>query len=410
MKKRILGLICSLTLILGVLGGAGVSKSASSAPAESQSQVQNPVVLLNGYEDQGDLNTLMLYDYLGKVELNSDKTYVKNGEKSGKISVMPDLYNGRNKTVKSYLYQATRNVSKGVIENDFKKTVGVGFSIYNANSEVKTIGVRLVYYRNYNMGADVERIVEYDLEPGKWTEVYLNVVREKISLRATRYGDNTKINLVTGYDILFSNPDADKTADIFYIDDARLYKTTEDVVAEEKKEIGAYEICSFDSEWQINSLGYSNHTSYFTGVEWSKSFTTDGGGSLKILTGGGTTSTYFQINRSAYFSHIDMTEFSDEGSLKMEFYSPAASGYSGSVTIWLFSSGNGLFFSESFIISPGNVTYIDLPISHLKEDSRYDPNAGNSIEYLGKVQISVSGTATPFELYLDNVRLEKAGA
>lgn len=410
MKKRILGLICSLALTLGVFGGAGVSKSASVAPGTTRADVQNPVVLLNGYEDQGDLNTLMLYDYLGKVELNSDPQYVKNGQKSGKISVLPDIYTGYNKTRKGYIYQATRNVSKGVIENNFNKTVGLGFSIYNANQEVKTIGVRLVYYRNYNMGAAVESIVEYDLAPGAWTEVYLNVVREKIALRATRYGDNTQINLVTGYDILFTAPDKGTTENIFYIDDARLYKTTDEVVAESDKEVGKYEICSFDSEWQVNSLAYSNHTSYFTGVEWSKAFATDGGASLKILTGGGSNTTYFQINKSTYFSHIDVTEFSDEGNLKMEFYSPATSGYSGNVTIWLYSSSNGLFFAESFIVSPGNVTYVDLPISHIKQDARYDPLAGNSIEYMNKIQISVSGTATPFELYLDNVRFEKAGA
>lgn len=407
MKSDILRSICALVLSFTICAFCGAGASPAAGDALTAPQPENPVVLLNGYEDQGDLSTLMLYENLGKVELNSDKVFVKSGEKSGKVSVLQDLYNGRNKTIKPYLFQSSRNVSKGTIENDFKKTVGLGFSIYNANEEEKTIGVRLVYYRDYHMGAKTEATQEFTLAPKAWTEVYLSVVREKISLNTPRYGDNREIKLAVGYDIIFSAPDKGTKDDIFYLDDARLYKTTDEVASDAEVPVKTHEICSFDSEWQVNSLGYSNHTSYFTGVEWSKAFTTDGGASLKILTGGGTTTTYMQISKGTYFPHIELADYTDDDSLKMEFYSPADNGYSGSVTIWLINSANAIFCVKSYIISPGSVTFVDMPVGEINSDTRADIGSGKCFEYLNKIQISVSGTPSANILYLDNVRMEK---
>lgn len=410
MKKRILSLICVLAFASSAFGGI---RSNLTADGDAVAERKNSVVLLNGYEDQGDLGTLMIYDNLGKVELNADKNYVKSGEKSGKISVLQDLYNGRNKTVKPYLFQSTRNVSKGVIENDFKKTIGVGFSIYNANDEEKTIGVRLVYTRNYHLQSSLEAMQEYTLAPNAWTEVYLTVVREKIQLRTPRYGDNTEINLVCGFDMVFSTPDKGTKDDIFYIDDARLYKTTEEVVVDAEKTEKSNVLCSFDSEWQVNKLDYSNHTSYFTGVEWSKAFSTDGGASLKILTGG-TQDTYMQLAKSTFFSHVELGDFTDDDRLVMDFYSPAENGYSGSVTLWLISTSNGIFFAKTYVMSPGSVTTIDVPISEINSeegDSKYKADVANAqcFEYLNKIQISVKSTSSANILYLDNIRIEKAG-
>ena len=367
-------------------------------------QTTNPIVLLNGYEDQGDLNSLLTYEYLGKVELNEDKNYVKSGEKSGKITVMKDRFDGRNKTIKPYLFQSSRNVSKSVIENDFKYTVGLGYNIYNAQDEERTIGVRLVYSRNYNMVANYEETVEFTLAPNSWNEIFLNVIREKIALNTPRYGDNSQINLVVGFDTLFITPDSDCPDDVYYIDDVRLYKTTEGVAAKEETSLRKDEICSFDSEWQVNKLDYSNHISYFTGVEWSKAFSTDGGASLKILTGD---LTYMQIIKSTYCPQLELSDYNESDSLNMEFYSPNENGYSGSVTIWLISSTNEIFYKKSYILSPGNIVYVSIPIAEINGNELADAENGLSFEFLKTIQISVGKTSVANVLYLDNVRMER---
>ena len=87
------------SLAIATLAGAGCD-------GEKAVVEPNPIRLVNGYENQLDLNSVMMYTALGQVSISTEKEYVSHGNASAKVTVMADPFYGVYDNYTPRLYQA----------------------------------------------------------------------------------------------------------------------------------------------------------------------------------------------------------------------------------------------------------------------------------------------------------------
>lgn len=226
MKK----IICMLLSIVCLFSFAACGSEKESETESSIMTYENETALdancfrINGYESQSDFNTMLQYSYLGKTTLETqDSTKIKSGNASAKVVVMPDPFYGTPSGTPQ-IYQAMKNVSRGVNCMDFRNVTKVQFWIYNAQSTEEQIAVRLDYEDHYTQGQSSD-FKYYTIKSG-WTLIEYEVNTSLIPEVSTalkgddRNGKGEMILRVSGMTMRFiTRPATGEPEKTFYLDD-----------------------------------------------------------------------------------------------------------------------------------------------------------------------------------------------
>lgn len=211
MKKRICIVlaIALLTTSVFLVGNANVKNKTQAA--------NGTTVTVCGYEDQFDLNTLMPYMYFGKVELESNVKYVKEGKTSAKITIQSDKFDGAFAS-SIFIFQALKNVSKGIDKTDAGTLKTIEFDVYNPSQEAVRMGVRLVYYRRYygDKRSDIKYVM---LEADSWTTISYPVNYANVPLTSAEGGAE---KYIIGVDYMFLIPQSGAADAVYYVDNFRV--------------------------------------------------------------------------------------------------------------------------------------------------------------------------------------------
>ena len=391
-----------MALILAATA-CGVSADRTTARAtESESVIpSNPVRLVNDFETQKDLNSMMMYTVLGKVTVQSDESYISHGEASAKITVMADPFDGGYDAYTPSLYQSMNIKKDGRDYRDFSKTGTVEFDLYNSSDTQQRIGLAL-YYSYYNGSSAREW---FTLAPNAWTTVRYSVTRELIP--ESKNGEGNTVRNVEGVYLYFDRQQEETN---FYLDALRLYSNDSPIGESVKGELKENEICSFDSLWQITGTAMSTGNARPT-LSQSKAFTSDGGSSLKVQT----TATaaggyyYFYLRKANLYKFANFSKLSDDDYFCFELYSPTDGGFEGAIHMYIYTAGQSAYISETvFNVTAGNLSKVRIPLSEINSAPNADPENDACFQYLIDITFGYRTSNSSQTFYIDNVRVEKA--
>ena len=391
MKKKIVTFLLVLSSVFGLS-----SCEIINNPSEDQNK-EKDIVLINGFEDVSEMDTLTNYGVLGKVSLNKDNAYVKSGEGSAKVVVTSNPY----KVASPYLVQNFNLVKRDENYTDFSNVAFVTMEVYNPQSEPLRVGLQLAYTQTNGMRE------YYELAPNAWTQVKLNVVREYIPKLASM----NNMLYVSGLRVTFDRPQEDTT---FYLDDVRLYKTKteyKDVVMSLKKN----EICSFDSGWQValSVLERGTFDLLMPTVSVESEITSNGSGSSMRIVASAGVADYTTTLRwpgvalnEEMLKLVDWASYPDTAKLCFDVYAPLENGVD---EVWLsaYTDGHRYYSGPAEKVIPGRWTTISYTVGEMNATYEYteDHNFAHTTylvvrwgEHPGKDRI----------LYLDNFRMEMA--
>lgn len=383
-----------LLITLGVLFSAAACGSSASnsengdLSSGSEEVASNPVITLNAFDGQDEMNSMMLRGVLGKVELNTtEKEYIKSGVGSAKVTVIGNPY----KTAQPYLYQATEFFTTEEDYSDFSKASDVTLWVYNGQEESKKIGLQFVY------SAELSDITQwYELAPQAWTQLRCGVEREYLTATNGRY-------TVQGVNVVFNRTQADE---VYYLDDFKLYRT-DTPFTPVAMSLAEDEIASFDKYWQVRKLnvGCWGDQSLAPSVEWVKDVTATGkGGSLRVTTSCTGTADkwpYVMVNANT-FSMMDLGKYAAGDKLCFEAYAPELNGMD---RIWmeLYSlDGMKYYTSAPIVLKKGAWVTVSIDVADVNATGRFV----NTLELRILHQGYTSDVSKIF--YVDNIRIERA--
>ena len=382
------------TLAIAMFAGAGCD-------GEKAVVDPNPIRLVNGYENQLDLNSVMMYTALGQVSISTEKEYVSHGNASAKVTVMADPFYGVYDNYTPRLYQAMNIKKDGRDYTDFSDTAIVDLDVYNTSEKTERFGFSL-YYSYYEGNSATQW---FTLAPKAWTTVRYYVTRETIP---TAKKDGKTVRTVEGVNYYF---DRQKEELDFYLDGLRVYKTSEEIGVSPKTELKENEICSFDALWQVTSLKI-NGTVGRPSASLSRGFATDGGASLRMdmPQEAGGEYIYLIFNAKTYCPDYDFSKCTAEDSLCFDLYSPTENGFEGDFFMYLYSAGKtGYIFNKNFPLGAGNVYQIKIPVSEINGSSLADVENEACFQTFTEIRFGYhsKNAGGAKVLYMDNIRIEK---
>lgn len=394
--KKIAYLSIGMTLALTALFGAACNGGETAVIDP------NPIRLVNGYEKQSDLNSMMMYTALGKVTITEEKEFVRNGNASAKVTVMADPFNGVYDAYTPRLYQAMNIKKDGRDYTDFTDTNIVELDVYNTSEKEEKFGFSL-YYSYYEGNGATEW---FTLAPQTWTTIRYYVTRETIP---TAKKEGKTIRTVEGVNYWFERQ---KEEVDFYLDALRVYKTAEEVETTQKAELKANEYCSFDQLWQVTGLKISG-TVGRPETSLSRGFATDGGASLRLdmpqESGGGYM--YLVLNAKSYCPDLDFSKYTDEDVFCFDLYSPSENGFEGGLYMYLYSAGkSGYIYTDNYQLGAGNVYRIRIPVSKINGSELADVANEACFQTMTEIRFGYHSKNPDGAkvLYFDNIRIEKA--
>ena len=385
-----------LTLFLVFCTLFALTACGKEAP-QGGSEEKQAIVLINGFEDVSEMDTLTNYGVLGKVSLNKDATYIKSGVGSAKVVVTSDPY----KVASPYLLQNFNLMKREENYTDFSDVAFVTMQVFNPSTETKRVGVQLAY--TYTNG-----MREYfDLAPNAWTLIKLNVIREYIPKLDTM----NDMLFVGGLRITFDRPQEDAT---FYLDDLYLYKTESeytDVVMTLKK----HEICSFDEGWQValSVLEKGTFDLLMPTVSQESEITATGSGSsIKILAPAGVADYQTTLRwpgvalNEEMLKLFDWSSYPDTARLCFDVYAPLENGVD---EVWLsaYTDGRRYYSGPAEKVIPGKWTTISYTVGEMNATYEYteEHNFAHTTYLVVRWGEHPGADRT---LYLDNFRMEMA--
>lgn len=382
-----------ITLLLGVcmlMGAVACGKKESKEPVKN-----DDVVLINGFDDVSEIDTLTNYGVLGKISINENKTYVKSGEASAKVVVTSKPY----KVASPYVFQSFDLMAREENYTDFSDVSFLTMQVYNAQSTVQRIGVQLSYTRTNGMRE------YYELAPNAWTKIKFNVIREYIPKLSTM----NDLLYVSGLRMSFDRNAEDST---FYLDDLYLYKTKKEYT-DVSMRLATNEICSFDSGWQIALSKLENGTFdlLMPTVTMESEITATGkGSSVKIVAPAGVADYQTSLRwpgiglNEDMLKLVDFASYPDNARLCFDVYAPIENGVD---EVWLsaYTDGQRYYSGPAERVVAGRWTTISYSVKEMNATYEYDEehNFAHTTylalrwgEHPGKDRI----------LYVDNFRME----
>lgn len=336
MKKLITAILSVCTL----LSASACSFNFGKEPE----QIDTGIYTLNDFENNDDFGLIRLFGVLGRVEQNTHAEYVKTGSASAKVIVESDPY----KPGAPYIQQAFELKKAGKDFRNFSNVSAISLDVYNATGAKSRVGLQL----NYGTSNGTRK--NYDLEEG-WNTIRFNVKREYIP--QTTNTDNVTAPFVEGLSVLFERGETDG---IYYVDNMKLY-STEKSFAPITMSLKENEICSFDSEWQVELIEPEGRPELLPSYMQVSDVTSTGRGSSIRIESPGSTSNLDSwpgifLNREMT-ALVPWAEYPDEARLCFDVYAPETDGLD---TIWLslWTGGTRFFVTDELKLIPGKwVTY-----------------------------------------------------
>lgn len=386
--------VCALSLFgCGGQASSGGEQGGDNGASEPQNPyLTNPVVCLNEFETQKDLNTIGMQGCLGKVQINKDELYTKSGEGSAKVTVIHNPHDYRDTPL---LFQDVTRLDTGEDYTDFSKISDITMWVYNANATEEQIGMQLYYAGSTSL------VTWFDLEPEQWTKVRYTVSREDIPV-VNFTGENS--SYVNGVNLVFARPQGTEDK-VFYLDEFCLYRTAKPVVAATKT-LKPGEISSFDSYWQIGELSYIAGA-YAPIAEWVKDVTVDGtGAAVKLTALPGAAAEWPGIRYGqAYLKQIEWTEYSGEDRIHIYIYLPK--NQSLEISIGLLYGGNVICGTQTHLV-PGEWNHFTWTVDEINEISA-TKHKGYKLTSITSLDICYRpfGGKDTKTLYVDNIYMER---
>ena len=363
-----------------------------SQEKETETTPTNPVILLNDFETQADLSTTAMVGLLGRAELNQDAAYKTSGQGSVKLTVIHDPYT---EALSPTLFQSVNLQKRQLDCSDFSKTSSMTVDVYNANSTVEKLGIQMRY------SASGYSLIEwFDLAPNTWTTIRYKVPRESIP----QSQKNGKVgSFIQGIQFLYERPtDTDR---VFYMDNVRLYKTS-DTVEVLDKVLKQDEICSFDSWWQVAGLTISGGA-YAPTVSWVKDKVVSGGAAVKLNAVGGNDGVWPEIAfEPDYCKLIDWSSYGENDTMAIDVYLPEGQQMEIALTLY----ANGIpFYTKQVELVAGEWNTISCTVGEIH--SQLSEGAeGLKFSMTTKITLGYRGFlgTEDRQIYLDNFRMERA--
>ena len=216
-----------LFAILPLLACAKENESQTPAASSEERAMTYPseaslgenAIRVNGFESNRDLDTLMPLNYLGKVELDSEKKHT--GDHSAKVTLL-NQHLEQTTIGAPALYQALYNESRKIYETDVTGTKYIRLWVYNAQEEDYRIGMRPIIRSTYNWPGGPVLPTKWALTTaGAWTEISYEV---NLNLIPEVKGHS---HLMVGMQFVFSRPIEEEADRVFYLDDFYVVKNGE---------------------------------------------------------------------------------------------------------------------------------------------------------------------------------------
>lgn len=243
MKKKYCVLACLLSLVCCAAGFAG----CGGEPAPDPDAALKEDVMVNGFEDwTPDLQTALIFNDFGKVSLNTDKTYVTQGERSARLDPLGGAYVSSSAPIVMF---SLKSDTYGFDYADLSYADYLSFDIYNAQSEDKTIYAG--FAGEVTSVTSISRVgeKEFVLKPG-WNTCQLEVEASLISIM----GDLTE---VPGIYFRFESAgsanvveEGENKTPRYYLDNMWLIKKPDKSDSDFTMELRENEIADFERIWQ----------------------------------------------------------------------------------------------------------------------------------------------------------------
>lgn len=243
MKKKYCVLACLLSLVCCAAGFAG----CGGEPAPDPDAALKEDVMVNGFEDwTPDLQTALIFNDFGKVSLNTDKTYVTQGERSARLDPLGGAYVSSSAPIVMF---SLKSDTYGFDYADLSYADYLSFDIYNAQDEDKTVYAG--FAGEVNSVSSVSRVgeKEFVLKPG-WNSCQLEVEAALLSIM----GDLTE---VPGVYFRFESAgsanvveEGENKTPRYYLDNMWLIKKPDKSESDFTMELRENEIADFERIWQ----------------------------------------------------------------------------------------------------------------------------------------------------------------
>lgn len=132
-------------------------------PCGCQNQTEEAGVLWHGFNSYEAARDYTYEEWFGKVEVNTDKKYVTEGDASLKVYPMADFDKPT-----EYPYVSVNTMGKDVLTSDFSGYSSISLDVYNPNET--SVGIALCLHVNADVVTST-RLQHYTLAAESWTRV-----------------------------------------------------------------------------------------------------------------------------------------------------------------------------------------------------------------------------------------------
>ena len=197
---------------------------------EHEQSLGDNKIIINGFESNKDLDSMMALNYFGKVELDSSIKH--NGDKSAKVTLLNQ--NLEDSTVNNpTLCQSMFNVSRDIYETDATDIKYIKMWVYNPNELDYRIGMRPIIRSTYDwIGGPVLPTKWITVNANSWTEISYEVnlaIIPEVSASINGENDGKVVHFLPAMYLVFSRPEGEESDRIFYLDDFYIEKKESEV-------------------------------------------------------------------------------------------------------------------------------------------------------------------------------------
>ena len=359
----------------------------------AEAQVSDEVLLADFENYVPDIQLCRISSNFGKVSVNTDKAYVKSGNRSARID---PVGNG-------WMYFPTYSENFGFDYTDFTYVNSVRLDMYNPQAEDKTVRVGLISKINNIDSFDKAYDEEFTLKNGWNTlEFYIEPSILGITADITEIqGISLSFEICNEYDI------TDKTPR-YYLDDIKLIKRAKPHSVQTNIEFAENEIMDFEKFYHeyflVNDFGIDMRIVKTADYGIA---TKTGNKALRIVIPQGDSGrwNYYVKIAAPFLKASALGKLTDEqfenGYFVWDAYNAAASEYN---CVAMFFVGNGNTRYEVGTYSkPGEWTTHKIKLADIEQNI---PGWRNNT---GMFALSIKdGFSTDRELFLDNFRIEYA--
>lgn len=384
--KKLLVLVLSAICLMMMFGCDKNNESKSSA-----------VVTVNAYEDfRADVDPLVPLNYFGNVKLNEDKTFVKQGEKSLKLTITGDKT--QKGLARPMLRQPLNLVMNDVNVQDLTKVKKFTLSVYNTKSE----DVKMYVSLKFKEGNNGEK--EYTLKSG-WNDITYLVNSSSLGVIYT---------VTECYGLLFSFNTPSDEADVVYFDNLLAYTTDEEYKAQDLN-LEEGEIALFDQIYQ-EYIVYPKmrHPNFAPKLSISGEKKIKGNAlKVELVPNDGTFDTKqeaysgFGIS-SLYMKNVGMEKYADDDVFTFSVYNSGTKRQR--LFLELFNQKGTVYYKYTQIfVNPGEWYTFEETIRELDE-SIMGGTKNNATGSAGEIYISweIHSLLEPNVLYFDEFKVVKA--